>query len=214
MAIYKDVNGKFSTDGSVMSTYGAGWELLKSAFWPLLAAAVIYTLIEAQADALEKGSGFNPVGSILSIFIAGPIGMSTAWTFLRAARGTPFQVTDMFAVFSRNYWSAVAAHILTAAAVLLGFFCLVVPGIILAIRLSFVSYLVIDRKLGPLEAIHESWEMTRGHSWNLFGMGVAAVLAAILGLLCLVVGVLVAIAWIYCAHAVYYRCVEEQQFRG
>ncbi len=211
MAAHQDANGQYFCDGSIVSTYGAGWALLKTAFWPLLAVTVIYAAIELPADAYDKETGIKAFGSAMSIFITGPIAMSTAWTYLLAARGAPFQVTDMFAVFRRNYWSAVAAYILAAAAVLLGLLCLIVPGIIIAIRLSFVSYLVIDRKLGPLEAVRASWEMTRGHSWNLFGLGVAALLIILLGLACLVVGVLPAMAWVYSAYAVYYLSVENNR---
>ena len=76
----------------------------------------------------------------------------------------------MFAVFNRNYLSSVGAVILTGLFILLGFVLLIVPGIILAIRLSFVSYLVIDRKLSAWEAITTSWEMTKGHGWRIFGI--------------------------------------------
>ncbi len=51
-------------------------------------------------------------------------------------------------------------------------------AIYVSIRLGFFGpYLIIDRDFGPVEAIQESWDLTTGHFWGLFG--VVLLLAAI-----------------------------------
>ena len=41
---------------------------------------------------------------------------------------------------------------------------------------AFPSQLIVDRNLGPIEAIKGSWALSRGHFWGLFGMGLLLVL--------------------------------------
>ena len=89
----------------------------------------------------------------------------------------------MFSVFERNYWNAVLANVVVGIIVVFGLIMLIFPGIIFGVRLAFVSYLVIDRKMETMEAMKTSWEMTRGHGWHIFWMGLLAIPVGILGLL-------------------------------
>lgn len=69
----------------------------------------------------------------------------------------------------RNYLTIVLSYLLVAAIVIMGFILLIVPGIIFAIRLAFVPYLVMDKGLEPVAAVEKSWNMTRDHGWAIFG---------------------------------------------
>ena len=91
------------------------------------------------------------------------------------------------------FWKYLAMSILVLAIVLIGFVLFIVPGIIAGIALSFTSYLIIDRNLGPVEAIQESMRMTHGHRWNLFIFGLSIFLLNIIGALFLGFGLLVTI---------------------
>ena len=122
--------------------------------------------------------------------------------------GDAWKVADIFAVF-QNYWSAVLANLLVIVIVVLGFIFLIVPGIIFACKLAFVSYLVVDRKMEAVEAVKESWRMTTGHAWTIFFMGLLAIPIALIGLVCLIVGIIPAIWWIGLAMASLYHAVSE-----
>lgn len=41
---------------------------------------------------------------------------------------------------------------------------------IIAIRLTFASYMVVAEKLGPVQAIKQSWQLTRKRSWEIIGI--------------------------------------------
>jgi uncharacterized membrane protein len=123
----------------------------------------------------------------------------------------------MFDGFKKNYVNIILANLLVFAIVGLGFVFLIIPGIILACRLAFVSYLVMDKNMDPVAAVEKSWEMTRGHGWQIFGMGLLAIPIFIGGLLCFIVGVVFAIIWISAAFAAMYHAVdleEQQQLNG
>jgi membrane-anchored glycerophosphoryl diester phosphodiesterase (GDPDase) len=131
--------------------------------------------------------------------------------FLKAVRGEPFEIRDMFEVFQRNYWNAVAANVVVGLIVGIGLIMLIVPGIIFACRLAFVPYLVIDREMELTEALNESWQMTKGYGGQIFLMGVLAFFIAILGLIALLVGVIISAIWIMTAFATFYQAVVEKE---
>jgi uncharacterized membrane protein len=91
---------------------------------------------------------------------------------------------------------------------------LIVPGIIFACRLVFVSYLVVDRKMETIEAVKESWRLTRGHANKVFLMALLAIPVAIAGFICLVVGIIPAVMWIQAAFASLYYAVSGGEAQG
>jgi uncharacterized membrane protein len=61
----------------------------------------------------------------------------------------------------------------------LGTLLFVVPGIFIFIRLSFVYFLVIDRRMKALEAIKVSWAMTKNRFWIITGLATLGTLISI-----------------------------------
>ena len=74
--------------------------------------------------------------------------------------------------------------------------------------MSFATYLVVDRGAGPIEAIKESWRITKGHKWQLFLLMLTLILLNIAGIIAFVIGVLVTIpvTWLAVTHA--YRALS------
>jgi uncharacterized membrane protein len=144
------------------------------------------------------------------IIVMAPVGYGLNWIFLKAARNEKFNTQDLFMGF-QNIWNVVFANILVSVIIGIGFVLLIVPGIMLACRMAFVSYLVMDKKMEALEAVRKSWEMTSGHSWTIFGMGFMSFFIAIAGIICLIVGIFPAILWIGSAFASLYWAVETKK---
>lgn len=113
--------------------------------------------------------------------------------------------------FMENYFHIVLASLLVTALVILGFFVLIIPGIIIGVRLIFVSYIVMDKKLDPIEAVELSWKLTRGHGWRIFGMIIVSFFIIIFGLLLFIVGIFPAIMWVSSSFATLYESVLRQK---
>jgi uncharacterized membrane protein len=145
---------------------------------------------------------------IMSVFRYG-----ADFMYLRYMRDEPGEVVEMFAGFRNNYLNIVLAHLLVVAIVIMGVILLIVPGIVFAVRLSFVPYLVMDKGLEPVQAVEKSWSMTRGHSWAIFRLFLLAIPIFIGGLLLFAIGAIFALMWIGAAMASLYHAVdiEEQQ---
>lgn len=106
------------------------------------------------------------------------------------------------------------ANLLVVAIVGIGFVLLIVPGIILGIRLSFVPYLVMDKRLEPVAAVEKSWSMTRGRAMEILLFWLLALALFIVGLLALLIGAFFAHLWIKTAYAAFYHAVDlEEQSR-
>lgn len=160
---------------------------------------------EGEASAVLSILGV--LGFIYGILVVGPTDYGVDFAFLKAARGDKLEIRDMFEAF-RNYWNAVLANILVGVIVLIGLFLLIVPGIIFACKLAFTPYLVVDRKMAVIEAVKESWRMTNGHAWKVFLIGLLAIPIVIVGLLCLVVGIIPSLMWITATFASLYHAVS------
>jgi uncharacterized membrane protein len=108
------------------------------------------------------------------------------------------------------FWRMVGAGILYGLIVLAGIILLIVPGIVWAVKFSLCFYFVIDKGLGPVQALKASSRTTIGVKWPLFGFGLLCGLINLLGLLCLVVGVFVTYPTVLIAHALVYRQLLAQ----
>ena len=209
---------QFVSNTSAGDSYSKGWSLIFTTFIELLVVSLVYGVIQIPTNMIRfninEDHGFKlfmiPVILLslgYAIFIAGPIGMSTKWAFLKAVRREKVEIKDMFVVFERNYWNAVIAGLVKGIIIGLGFVMFIVPGIIFACRLTFVPYLIIDQKMEAMEALKASWAMTKGHGWTIFGMALLAILIVIAGLIVLFFGVIISGMWISAAFAVLYYSV-------
>ncbi len=116
----------------------------------------------------------------------------------------PVKFSDLFMSYPLLL-KYVVANILYSFAVTIGIVLLIVPGVILALRLQYFSYLIVDKNFGIIESLQESWNMTRGATWNLFLLWLLLVGILLVGVMVFVVGLLVAVPVIMLANTWIYR---------
>src|ERR1700733_14041343 len=103
---------------------------------------------------------------ILSAFFQ--IGYIRIW--LSAARGMNASFGDLFSGAGRLF-PLLGLFFLMGILILFGLILFIVPGIILSLGLSYSTYYVIDRNMGPIDAMKASWAATNGEEGNLFLFG-------------------------------------------
>jgi uncharacterized membrane protein len=205
-------------EASYSGSFGHGWEMMKKHFVELLLVILLqillslpFGLVNGFTDHGSFGYAFFTLFNIAyMLLVMAPVSYGSKWVFLKAVRGESFKAYEIFYAF-QMLGNVILANILVFAIVGIGFVLLIVPGIIFACKLAFVPYLVTDQKMDAVEAIKKSWEMTRGFSWTIFGMGVMSFFIALAGLICLVVGIFPAAIWISCAFASLYWTVSLKQ---
>ena len=75
----------------------------------------------------------------------------------------------------------------------------------------FVPLLVMDKNLDPMKAVEKSWEMTKGHGWEIFFMAIISFFVFIAGALVFIVGAVISIIWIHAAFATFYQSVLNEK---
>ena len=101
---------------------------------------------------------------------------------------------DMTAEFKNarhTYLYYLGVNIVFSLIVTIGCLFCILPGIFLAVRLMFAPMIAINHpELTFSEAFTRSWQMTKGHFWQLIGLYLLIILINILGLICCCVGYL------------------------
>jgi uncharacterized membrane protein len=145
---------------------------------------------------------FNLLSAVVSIFIA--MAVIKIGLRLSAAAGETAEVSDAWSAypFFLNY---LVGSILYGLIIIGGLILLIVPGIIWGIKYSMFGYLIIDKEIGPVEALKKSGEITKGFKWDLFLLGLLFLGITILGALVCGVGLFAAIPTVLVAHAYVYR---------
>ena len=167
----------------------------------------------------DWGGGITTGGTVmLTIFIAAysllvlpVITYGSTRIYLKYMRDEQADIREIVDGFKTNYLNIVLANLLVFAIVGIGFFLLIVPGIVFACRLAFVPYLVMDKGMDPAGAVEKSWTMTRGHGWRIFGMFLLAFPISIIGFCMIFVGLFFAGLWISCAFASLYYAVDTKE---
>lgn len=103
--------------------------------------------------------------------------------------GRPYEVlTDVLKVDLTQFAIFFAVDVCMGIIVGLGTVLCIIPGIFLGVRLVFAPVIAATEDVTFSQAFSRSWDMTKGHFWSLFLLGLAAIGIAIVGLLCCCVG--------------------------
>lgn len=193
----------FSTEEAVKF----GWKTTKENFAFFFKVLLILLAIEIVSSMIGKSlesSGAKDLVNFLFWVVQVVINIGLvkiALKFYDHKKADFADLYDHYPLFL-NYF---LGSVLTGFIVMIGLILLIIPGIIFSIRLQFVSYLIIDRNLGPVEAVKKSWNMTKNHIWDLFLFGLVIGLVNVLGFLALGIGLLWTIPTTSLATAFVYR---------
>jgi uncharacterized membrane protein len=154
---------------------------------------------------------FGFVAMLYSFLIKPVFEYGGSMIFVQAVRKTKPDFEYLIKGFMENYLHIILANLLVFALVVLGLFALIIPGIIIGCRLVFVSYIIMDKKLDPIEAVELSWKLTRGHGWQIFFMGFVSIFIGIFGFCLFIVGIFPALIWICSSFAALYESVLREK---
>lgn len=118
------------------------------------------------------------------------VNIGSIFIYLSVAKGEKGNFGDLLSHYE-FFFSFVVASILSFVVILVGLILFIIPGIILAIRLSFWAYALVEGNLGPIAALKESWRITKGQTINLSIFYLLLGLLNLVGLLALGVGLFI-----------------------
>jgi len=212
----------FNQVPSIGGSFSFAWrKIFDKSFLPLLLAVIIVGLLNGPVGVNWKAEGdfgwnfvwFFPVvlfGLAYGFLFLPVIKYGEKYLFLTAMRDEQVDLKLLFDGFKNKYLNIVLANLIVFALVGIGFVMLIVPGIIIACRLVFVPFLVMDKNMEPMQAVEKSWQLSKGHGWKVFGMAIFSFFIAIAGLIVFFVGIIISIMWIHAAFATLYQSVLNQ----
>lgn len=175
-----------------------GWDIFKKHIWFLIGIAVVMFIVQLLPGFLiglagiseESGAAglINLAGFVLNMIVA----MGWIYIMIRLIRGQETKLNDLFAKAS-VFFKYLFGTILYGLIVIVGLILLIVPGIIWGIKFMFTPYLIVDKEVGPMEALKMSSRMTNGLKWELFGLMIVIGIINLLGLLALGIGLLITV---------------------
>lgn len=154
---------------------------------------------------------FGFIAMLYAFLVAPVFSYGGSMIFVQAVRRIKPDFEYLIKGFMENYLTIVLANLLVFALVILGCIALIIPGIIIGCRLVFVSYIVMDKKLDPIEAVEMSWKLTKGHGWKIFFMGFVSIFIIIFGLCLIIVGIFPAVVWVSSSFASLYESVLKEK---
>lgn len=207
---------------SVGGSFSYGWRtMFGKPFLPLLLAVIIAGLLNGPLSVnyqVDSGNWMDFVwvmpaaifGLAYGFLFLPVITYGEKYLFLKGMRDEETEIKVLFDGFRSKYLQIVLANLIVVALTVIGLVLLIVPGIIVACRLAFVPYLVMDKDLEAMQAVEKSWQMTRGHGWKVFWMAIVSIFVVIAGIFAFFVGVIISIMWYHSAFASLYQSVLNQ----
>jgi uncharacterized membrane protein len=228
---------KYKLSPTFGDSYSTGWKVMSDNFLRLFLLVIIIGIIVApfkmghinidpsdfhggpwQMDHMFRFGTFGILALFYGLFamlyallVAPVFQFGANLMFLKSVRQIKPEFETLIQGFRENYLSIILANLLVIALVVLGLFALLIPGIIIACRLVFVPYIIMDKKLDPIEAVEKSWRLTRGHGWTIFLMGFVSMFILIFGLCLIFVGIFPAIMWVWSSFASMYESVIREK---
>ncbi|NUO53380.1 MAG: hypothetical protein HOV80_31410 [Polyangiaceae bacterium] len=201
--------------GEVLS---AAWEIVK-VHWPVLIfgpfvgefiAAMpgqVFSGIGVAMDDVQVAQVMNIVGTLIGLAAGAFFNVGITRVFLSAARGEQPRFGDIFSGGNR-FLALLGAQLLVGLCILVGFILLIIPGIYASLALSQTNYYVIDKNMGPIEAMQASWRATEGQKGNIFLYGLLSLLVLIAGMIACCVGLFPAGAVVGLGMAIIYTRIS------
>jgi uncharacterized membrane protein len=208
----QDMENNDSFELGVGHALARGWVEMQGNFLIFLLAVLVLIVFMTPMNISGDGDSSALIGLLETayLFLLYPvINYGADLVFLKGVRGDQVEVRSIFDGF-QNYANIILASLLTTGLIGIGLIVLIFPGIYVACRLAFVSFLVMDEGLDPIAAVEASWRITRGHAWRIFILGLLSVFIFFLGLLLVIVGVFPALIWIKASFAALYMAVTEE----
>ena len=185
-----------------------GWKTTVDNWKFLIPVSFVYVLISAIPEGLNNMQ--QNTASTFFIYL-----LSAALSIFLAAGSTRIGLAyiDGHTPEWSMFWTTPINRLLTLFAVIViiniasitGYILLVIPGIYIAMYLSQAKYLVIDTNATVGEALKRSGQLTKGIKLSLLSFALVCSAIIVAGILCLGVGILVALPVIALAQVSVYR---------
>jgi uncharacterized membrane protein len=198
---------------SIGEALSFGWETWKSnaLLWigVLIVAGIIQSLPQIPTQTMRDRPALAIILGLVGFFLSELMGIGLIKISLSFVDTGRAEFADLFNGYP-VFVSYVIASIIFGVMFVIGLFLLVVPGIIVAVIFALFSYAIIDRGMGPIDALQRSMDLTRGVRMDLFLFGLATLGLNLLGMIPCFLGLFVTMPMTMMAAAYIYRRLDRE----
>lgn len=209
-----------SKNFNFIDVLGYGWRVMKRNLWFFVGVGFVFVVITYIPTVVHLILQILNLPELLyivlyiAVMILGwviniVLGIGLVKIALKFCDGQKPEFSTLFNAWD-CFWRYLGAGILYVLIMYGGFILLIIPGIIWSIQFGLFSYFVVDKGLGPINALKASSRTTRGMKWELLGFWVLCGMISFAGFLCFVVGIFAAYPTVIVAHALVYRQLFAQ----
>ena len=196
------------TKPTISELFSTSWKIFLKNIWLLIGFYAGYLIISFIFNLISSATAVTIIIPLLINLIMLAVGiifnMGFAQTCLNAVDEKELSF-DSFTQHIQKLWFAFVGSIFMGVIVGIGMILLIIPGLWLATRLQFYIYFIIEENRGPIKAIQQSWEMTKGQDSFLLLWLLAAIVIVIVGFICLGIGAIVSVILISISSACLFR---------
>ena len=201
-------------DFSVFDTFSNSFEVFKENFFSISLVSVLFAILAFFPDV--NFSDKVPFTSeflyfVLSVFIYGPLYSGFIYLHLKFFRERKVVYGNLLQAFQKNYFEVIIGNIIMAVMIIVGLIFIIIPGIYLMLRLSLVNFLILDKNLTATQAIKRSFELTKGHSFKIFGFYILSFFIIMIGSLFFVIGFFPALSFVITSYANLYESLLKNK---
>lgn len=132
-------------------------------FFGLMLIAIVPAVV-LRIMGLDTFSGL--VNFVLGLGVQGAV----AYTVFRTRRGEYTSLGESLSRGMARVFPLIGAGLLTGILTAIGFVLLIVPGLIVFCSLILSTSVCVVERLGPIDSMKRSAELTKGHRWKIFGL--------------------------------------------
>jgi hypothetical protein len=191
---------KFSSRALAKESY----QLMKPQLWAIIGQYALVIGIQIILSIVFRHLFvMRMVVSVLSGFVL-------TFMSLSYAEHKSFVLEDLHSKLPlKKLWPYVLTMALYMLVVVGGMFLFILPGIIVAIQLSFVHYVIFDKDLSVMGNLKESVALTKGARWGIVRFLLLFTAINILGMMCFLVGTFFTFPLTQIAFALLYKKISS-----
>lgn len=220
-----------------ISAIGEAWGIVSKNLGPFILAGLAMIVIQQAPSfigsmigtGMTMGMSNNPDTALMAVFIQ--MGISLPFTLigvalgtiicgsivlmaLKAVRGGTPEVGDIALGFTTNPVGLLIAGFLVGLGTTLGNYMCLIPGLLLGGLWFITTPYMLDRGLGPIEAMGASWNTMKDNLVMAAVIFLLSGLAAALGVCACGIGILVTMPLIYVTQAIIYEDLTSDDQTG
>lgn len=191
---------------SIEEALKTGWQKTKENFLFLFGVGLVtFVVTTILNSAMEDKGGISILAGIVSVIFSVFVNIGLLKIVLKLLNSEKPNIKTFLEVTFSQFFRYIGTAILYGICVLVGFILLIVPGIIAILRLQFAYYYVVDKGMGPVEALKASWAATKGETFNIFLYTIVVLIMNIIGALIFGLGLIVTLPITFISLGYIYR---------